>query len=653
MSAPRSSQRRFLPRSAASAAAFLLLAASARAQTLLRSDSSLLAIDDVAITPDQRYAVVRQNRFDQFARVYDLATGALVASPPADFNDDVLGACLDAVAVTNSRAVVLGNRVQILDLGNLANPLLASNYAGHWPRDVVITPDGALACVRGGTTEGTFVGGQYLFDLATGAQVGFHPGEPTPYGSGGNFSFDVDSVAATNAHAVMCSFLDHGSGTPETRVTIWELHPGGGGPPAVAFETGTMPGAGDQLGAPYDVAITPDGTKAFVRSEFEVGAYDLSVSPPALLWNRRPAGNPGPFYEEALDAIEVTNDRVFTISKISNPNLGTGAQVDVYEMDGTDHHSRVDGSPHDLAITPDGTRGLVRTNVAVYLYDLAHLPAGPDLPVLAQAAAPSSTIQYFAGLDSVSVTDRFAVTLSRQLSPQDILVHFWDISGPGLVEIATRDIPHQFPIDVAITPDGTKVAVSGDSNLSLFDLATGALLFSNDPCPPNAYFPWCNGVAASDDKVVGVCQWGPQSGWIVIADTSPLGAGYCVGAPNSAGAGARIDAGGTRSVAANDLKLFVRDAPANVTAFFDYGARTVQLPFGNGFECVGGTRFALPTFRTNEAGAGWTAVDYGGLPVGGTIAAGSTWNFQCVYRDRLAGGGFSNASDAITIQFVP
>src|SRR6185369_15276281 len=115
MFAPRSRSRRSLPRSLAPLTALTVLAASTQAQTLLRSDNGLLAIDDVAITPDQRYAVVRQNRFDQFARVYDLATGALVASPPADQLDDVLGSCLDAVAVTNSRAVVLGNRVQILD----------------------------------------------------------------------------------------------------------------------------------------------------------------------------------------------------------------------------------------------------------------------------------------------------------------------------------------------------------------------------------------------------------------------------------------------------------------------------------------------------------------------------------------------------------
>src|SRR5258705_3553326 len=105
----------------------------------MHSDNGLLAIDDVAITPDQHYAVVRQNRNDQFARVYDLTTGALVASPPANPNDFLCGECLDGVAVTNTRAIVLANVAQILDLTNLASPVIAATRVGYHPRDVTIT----------------------------------------------------------------------------------------------------------------------------------------------------------------------------------------------------------------------------------------------------------------------------------------------------------------------------------------------------------------------------------------------------------------------------------------------------------------------------------------------------------------------------------
>ena len=631
----------------------LALAPSVSAQTLLHSDNSLLAVDDAEITPDQRYAVFRQNNALQFALVYDLATGQLAAAPGTSTGDGLMGECLDGVAVTNTRGVVLGNRVMILDLTNLGNPVVSSNLAGLHPRDVAITPDGTIACVRGGSTEApTFVGGQYLYDLATGAQIGFQPGEPNPYpfNSGDPLVFNVDGVEATNAHAVMLSYIDHGAGTPEARVTIWELHPSGGGPPNVAFETSTTAGTRDQAGAPYDLAITPDGTKAVVRSELEIGLYDLSVSPPALLWLR---SVPGPFLQEALDAVEATNDRIVTISRFDSPHRGHAAEVDVLDMLGNDHFEVIPGSPHDLAITPNGERAVVRTNSHVFLYDIVNLSGGTSLSALSRASAPSVGLQYFGGLDSVVATDRFAVTISRAENLQDTKVYFWDVSGSELVRIAVQSIHHTRPVDIALTPDGSKVAVAGNSNVSVYDVATGAQLFTHDACPPNAFYPWCDAVTASADRVVANGQYGPQSGWIAIVDIARFAENYCVGAPNSTGAGARISAAGTASVGANDLKLFATDMPADKTARFYYGAGTARTPFGNGYQCVGGTLYRLPSFGTNEAGAGWIAVNYGALPAGGQITPGSTWRFQCVYRDPAAGGANANTTDGLRIVFAP
>ncbi|MBK7644898.1 MAG: hypothetical protein IPJ19_17960 [Planctomycetes bacterium] len=628
------------------------LASPGQAQTLMHTNNGLLALDDVEITPDQHYAVVRQNRDDQFARVYDLTTGTLAASPASSAADGVLGECVDAVAVTNTRAIVLGNRAQILDLTNLASPLLSSTLVGYHPRDVAITPDGMFACVRGGASLGSFVGGQYIFALATGAQVGFHPGEPTPYPPVSTYSFEVDDVVASNEHAVMTSFISMGSSTPRTRVAIWELHPGGGGAPVVAFETSTTGGISDLNGAPYDLAITPDGTKAVVRSELEVGLFDLTVSPPALLWKQAPAGNPGTYHEEALDAVEVTNDRIVILSRVQGSGANSGAQVDVFEMSGVDHHDVIRGSPHDLALTPNGQRALVRTSKGVFLYDLANV-SGSNLVVLDQALAASSSIQYFGGLDSVALTDRFAVTLSRAANHVDMQVYFWDLSGAGLLPLAVRTVTNTRPIDLAITPDATKVAVTGNSNVTVFDLATAVPTFTQYPCSTTAYYPWCDGVAVGNDRVVATCQWGPQNGWISIVNIDAFAPNYCVGAPNSVGAGARISAAGTQSIAANNLKLFVADAPAQVPALFYYGPSTAQVPFGNGFQCVGGTLHGLAVLGTNQVGAGWQAVDYNALPPGGQITVGSTWNFQCKYRDDAAGGAHLNTSDALSIVFAP
>jgi len=216
-----------------------------------------------------------------------------------------------------------------------------------------------------------------------------------------------------------------------------------------------------------------------------------------------------------------------------------------------------------------------------------------------------------------------------------------------------QTIAHTRPVDLALTPDGSKLAVAGNSTVTVYDLATGAQLLAHTACPQNAYYPWCDAVTASADRVVANGQWGPQNGWISILDIAPFAENYCVGAPNSAGAGARISAAGTASVAANDLKLFATDAPASMTARFYYGATSARTPFGNGYQCVGGTRYMLPSFRTNEAGAGWIGVNYGSLPAGGQITPGSTWRFQCVYRDAAGGGALANTTDAVRIVFAP
>jgi hypothetical protein len=41
------------------------------------------------------------------------------------------------------------------------------------------------------------------------------------------------------------------------------------------------------------------------------------------------------------------------------------------------------------------------------------------------------------------------------------------------------------------------------------------------------------------------------------------------------------------------------------------------------------------------------------LPPSGQITSGSTWYFQCEYRDSAAGGAQINTSDALSIVFTP
>ena len=90
----------------------------------------------------------------------------------------------------------------------------------------------------------------------------------------------------------------------------------------------------------------------------------------------------------------------------------------------------------------------------------------------------------------------------------------------------------------------------------------------------------------------------------------------------------------------------------NQNGIFFFGADQDQVPFGNGFLCVGGMLFRLDV----ELAAGNVlthAVDFGAPPASQQIAAGTTWNFQAWFRDPVAGGANFDLSDALTIAFVP
>ena len=126
---------------------------------------------------------------------------------------------------------------------------------------------------------------------------------------------------------------------------------------------------------------------------------------------------------------------------------------------------------------------------------------------------------------------------------------------------------------------------------------------------------------------------------------------YCVGAPNSAGAGARISLLGATSVSENQFGLHVSGLPQLVTGLFQQGSQRVQTPLGAGVRCVGGSLFRLfPFTQSDAAGIARRSVDLQNPPrPAAAIVRGSTWNFQLWYRD----GGTSNLSDALAVTFGP
>lgn len=143
--------------------------------------------------------------------------------------------------------------------------------------------------------------------------------------------------------------------------------------------------------------------------------------------------------------------------------------------------------------------------------------------------------------------------------------------------------------------------------------------------------------------------------WEGFCNPGPLS--YCAATPNSTGLPAVISIVGSTSVAADDLQLVTSQAPANQFGLFFYGLAQLELPFGNGLRCVGGGGVGvqrLSVALSSAAGVFVHDLDYGAPPApAGALLPGSTWNFQCWFRDPAAGGADFDLSDGLVLVFEP
>jgi len=126
---------------------------------------------------------------------------------------------------------------------------------------------------------------------------------------------------------------------------------------------------------------------------------------------------------------------------------------------------------------------------------------------------------------------------------------------------------------------------------------------------------------------------------------------YCITSPNSMGSGAVMGWSGTPSMASNDLTLRASGASTSQPGVFFFADGKPQIPFGDGFRCVGGFGQRLDFVSSDAAGDVSLAVDLtsGNLPL--VIGSGQTWNFQYWYRDPAFGGSGFNLSDGLEVTF--
>ena len=138
----------------------------------------------------------------------------------------------------------------------------------------------------------------------------------------------------------------------------------------------------------------------------------------------------------------------------------------------------------------------------------------------------------------------------------------------------------------------------------------------------------------------------------VLCDDPNVGTQYCVGAPNSTGAGASIHATGSDVVAGNDFTLITENLPAGQFGLYYFGSNQIQIPFGDGFRCVGGFTVRIePPLLSNGFGVAQLTLDLTASPAAGNIISGADLNFQFWYRDPGAGVSSFNLSNALNVDW--
>lgn len=210
----------------------------------------------------------------------------------------------------------------------------------------------------------------------------------------------------------------------------------------------------------------------------------------------------------------------------------------------------------------------------------------------------------------------------------------------GTILLAQIDFPPaQGDLDLEIL-DGTTTVVSNG--------VTGQESIVYTTTPPTAYH----------DVVVRVA---PKLGLTEVCNTydlridvlqTALGTNYCLAGVNSYGTEARILPAGSSSVAANALSFVCQAFPSANTGILVASTSSTQVPFGDGFRCVGPGVVRLAATAASQGVAVYTV----NLAVGpGTaITPGTTWKFQAFYRDNaLPGGSGFNLTDAVSIPMTP
>ena len=384
------------------------------------------------------------------------------------------------------------------------------------PADVTISPDGRTGV---GSSDGSIA----IMNMATGALVREMKTSAPP--------FAVDHVIASNTAALSLYFNPIAvSGSYGAALVV----PFAPGLPAVEYRLQT--GVSSQQ--PVDLALSPNGQRAAVITEtatYIVDMVNFAFGTP-LVSAQHPIGPP-PFPPEddtRLDMIETTNTTAVGLIHANdpiNPSMATRV-VFLEHASGTSYNIPLDGSPIDLALSPNGLWAAVRTTEVMSVISINPPGVAPNEVYNVPSMTGSPVAPSLLTADMVEMSDSYAAFLT-QSDDTSIAGGTEPVTFVRLRDgtVVTPSITTGIPIDLAVSPDQRRFAVrSGTGNggvggtpeVLVFD-ATGAspsfapvrevaLELQNDP--PLIY--WSDWIGLSNTRVV-------SSGFRYVLPPPPFG----------------------------------------------------------------------------------------------------------------------------------
>lgn len=632
---------------------------------------------DVSITPNGLYSITSSNLSTSGVCMVDLTTGVLTAThngpgTHTSGNDTMTR----SVLTTDDRAIVvsIAGVVTIYDISGGTLSHLSTHTpslsGGAKAKDMGITPDGTRAVVAFHNAD------TLVFDLAAGGAPIATSGALTSPGSSYGSVPALNALRVTDTHAIAVGssikIYDIGSATPS------DITPAA----VLALPNQTY----------YDVEVGPSGGRAVVRADNSSGADDShSITLQTV------GGVQSATYESAFtnpgsvdiysggrlvglleDSIVMTDDKAILIG-IASTSSGTAQVIDFVAPSPVLTSFALGGIPHDLEITPQGTRGLVHTSTEVHIYDLAI--AGSPALLGSPLSSPGkgmlniynhSTMVWnvFYMENTVAINDERAIVAGSDYNPFNgtsssmINVYDLDIGGtaPNLLQSHTDSTGgfHETLHEVAITPAGGMAAVSATFDTSFVDMDSGDLI--SVISGPGRISPFTvHSLALSNTRAISIAN--ANSGLITYQPRYTVNAmsqlPYNQGdpLPNTSGVPTLLSGSGSVSIASNSLDLIATGLPTNGTGtssqglmFYSFGLDG-PTPLNDGLLLIGPALFRVtpnPVPITTDPYV--LSVDLTNLPAGGAISAFQEVHFQLWYRDAASPNG-ANLSDVYTVSF--